>query len=180
MSWLFESWGALARIAALSTLTYLVVLLLLRVGGNRTLAKTAAFDQVVTVALGSTLATAILSKRTTLADGTAGFLMLVLLQFALAKLILGSRLVQRLVVAKPQVLVQDGQLRRDDLRRARLAESDVHAALRKAGVGRVRDAALVILESDGTFSVVPAREGQRPDATAGLAGLGSGADGGGP
>ncbi|RYG25774.1 DUF421 domain-containing protein [bacterium] len=109
-------------------------------GGNRTLAKTAAFDQVVTVALGSTLATAMLSKRTTLADGTLGFLMLVLLQFVLAWLILRSRAIERLVVQKPQVILRDGELRRETMRRVRLTESDVHAALRKAGVSRVEDA----------------------------------------
>ena len=160
MNWFFGSWDALARIMTLATLTYLVVLLLLRLSGNRTLAKTAAFDQVVSVALGSTLATAILSKSTTLADGAMGFLMLILLQFVFASLILRSRFVQRLVVNKPQVVLQDGRLREEDMRKVRLVEADVHAALRKAGVGRVRDAALVVLESDGTFSVVSAKDGQ--------------------
>ncbi|RYG30645.1 DUF421 domain-containing protein, partial [bacterium] len=106
MNWFFGSWGALARIVTLAGSTYLVVLLFLRLSGNRTLAKTAAFDQVVSVALGSTLATAILSKSTTLADGAVGFLMLIALQFVFASLILRSKLVQRLVVNKPQVVLQ--------------------------------------------------------------------------
>ena len=168
MNWLFGSWDSLARIATLAALTYLVVLILLRISGNRTLAKTAAFDQVVSVALGSTLASAILSKGTTLADGATGFLMLIALQFVVASLILRSRFVQRLVVNKPQVVLQDGRLREDDMRKVRLVEGDVHAALRKAGVGRVCDAALVVLESDGTFSVLPRKEGQVPDAVAGV------------
>ncbi|CAN5704151.1 DUF421 domain-containing protein [soil metagenome] len=168
MSWFFESWTAVARIATLAVLTYLVVLALLRVSGNRTLAKTAAFDQVVSVALGSTLATAMLSKETTLTEGATGFLMLVLLQFVFASLILRSRWVQRLVVQKPQVLVWQGRLREETLRKTRLVESDVHAALRKASVGRVDAAALVVLESDGTFSVVPKQEGQPLDVVAGI------------
>ena len=168
MDWIFDSWGSLARIATLAGLTYAVVLLLLRISGNRTLAKTAAFDQVVSVALGSTLATVILSKDTRLTDGATAFVMLIVLQFVVATLILRSRFFQKLVISDPTVLVQDGRLREDDLRRVRLVESDVHSALRKAGVGRVEDAALVVLESDGTFGVVPAEHGRPPDVTAGI------------
>ena len=152
----------------ISIAVYVVVLLLLRMSGNRTLAKTAAFDQVVSVALGSVLATVILSKDTRLADGATAFLMLIVLQFVVATLILRSSLVQKLVISKPQVLVQDGRLREKDMRRVRLVTSDVHAALRKAGVGRVEDAALVVLESDGTFSVVKASSGTTLNTVAGL------------
>ena len=168
MDWIFASWYSLGRIATLAILTYLVILLLLRLSGNRTLAKTAAFDQVVSVALGSTLATVILSKDTRLTDGATAFLMLIALQFVVAKLILRSLWFQRLVISTPQVLVQDGRIREADLRRVRLVESDVHAALRKAGVGRVEDAALVVLESDGTFSVVQTEPGKLLDVTRGI------------
>lgn len=169
MSWIFDSWNGVARVAGLSVLTYALVIFILRVGGNRTLAKTAAFDQVVSVALGSMLASVILSKGTPLADGGTGFVMLVALQFVVAKLILGSRLAQQLILTKPTVLLQDGRIREDALRRVRLVESDLHSALRKTGVGRVADAALVVLESDGTFSVVPAKNGRVVDVTAGIA-----------
>ena len=168
MGWLFGSWDSLARIVTISIAIYVVVLLLLRMSGNRTLAKTAAFDQVVSVALGSVLATVILSKDTRLADGATAFLMLIALQFVVAFLILRSKAVQKLVISNPQVLVQDGRLREVDMRRVRLVESDVHAALRKAGVGRVEDAALVVLESDGTFSVVKASSGTTLNTVAGL------------
>ena len=50
---------------------------LLRVSGKRTLAKLNAFDLVVTVALGSTLATVLLSQSVALADGLLGFALLV-------------------------------------------------------------------------------------------------------
>ncbi|RYG47300.1 DUF421 domain-containing protein [bacterium] len=148
--------------------TYLAVLILLRISGNRTLTKTAAYDQVVTIVLGSTLAMAILSKRTTLADGATGFLMLVLLQFVFASIILRSSVIQRLVVQKPQVVLKDGVLKEDAMRKTRLTESEIHAAIRKAGLGHVGDVALVVLESDGTFSVVPGKEGQAPDAVGGI------------
>lgn len=168
MSWFFDSWSAVVRVGVVAVLAYIVVLILLRLGGNRTLAKTAAFDQVVSVALGSTLATIILSKSTSLADGTTSLLMLVLLQFLVATLVVKTKGIQRLIIHKPSVVLQDGRLRTDVMHRVRLVESDVHAALRKAGVGRVEDAALVVLESDGTFSVVEKSPGPPPDAIEGI------------
>ena len=56
-----------------------MVLLLLRVSGKRTLTRMNAFDLVVTVALGPTLATVLLTKSVALADGLAAFALLIFL-----------------------------------------------------------------------------------------------------
>jgi hypothetical protein len=61
--------GGPARVLLLGALGYVALILLLRLSGKRTLAKMNAFDLVVTVALGSTLATLLLSSRVTLLEG---------------------------------------------------------------------------------------------------------------
>ena len=66
---LFDSWGALGRIILVGALAYFALVLILRASGKRTLSKLNAFDLVVTVALGSTLATVLLSKDVALAEG---------------------------------------------------------------------------------------------------------------
>src|SRR4051794_24742339 len=53
----FHSWAALGRVLLVGPLAYVALVLLLRVSGKRTLTKLNAFDLVVTVSLGSTLAT---------------------------------------------------------------------------------------------------------------------------
>jgi uncharacterized membrane protein YcaP (DUF421 family) len=60
---LFESWMGLARVAIIALCAYASLVFLLRITGKRTLSKMNAFDFVVTVALGSTLATTLLSKN---------------------------------------------------------------------------------------------------------------------
>lgn len=59
---LFQSWSGLGRVTIVGLTAYLALVLMLRVSGKRSLAKLNAFDLVVTVALGSTLATTLLSK----------------------------------------------------------------------------------------------------------------------
>jgi uncharacterized membrane protein YcaP (DUF421 family) len=86
----------------------------LRISGKRTLAKMNAFDLVVTVALGSTLATILLSKDVALAEGVLALAVLVLLQFVVAWSAVRSRLVRRLAKSSPQIVLSQGRF--DDRR----------------------------------------------------------------
>ena len=85
-----------------------MVLLLLRVSGKRTLTKMNAFDLVVTVALGSTLATVLLTKSVALAEGLTAFVLLIFLQFVLTWLFVRSQAASRLVKSEPTLLAYQG------------------------------------------------------------------------
>ena len=84
------------------------MVLLLRVSGKRTLTKMNAFDLVVTVALGSMLATVLLTKSVALAEGLTAFVLLIFLQFVLTWLSVRSRAVSRLVKSELTLLVYQG------------------------------------------------------------------------
>ncbi len=79
---LFSGWDSLLRTLVVGVLAYVVLVVLLRVSGKRTLSKMNAFDLVVTVALGSTLATALLARDVALAEGVLPFALLIGLQIA--------------------------------------------------------------------------------------------------
>lgn len=70
---LFGGWEPLLRIMIVGVLAYVALVVFLRVSGKRTLSKMNAFDFVVTVALGSTLATVLLSRNIALSDGALAF-----------------------------------------------------------------------------------------------------------
>ncbi|RYZ79304.1 MAG: DUF421 domain-containing protein, partial [Proteobacteria bacterium] len=71
----------LARTLTLGLMSYIGLVFLLRVSGKRALSKMNAFDLIVTVALGSTLATVLLSKDVSLIQGFAALALLLLMQF---------------------------------------------------------------------------------------------------
>ena len=79
---LFSGWDTVGRTVVIGALAYAGLVLLLRISGRRTLSKMNAFDFVVTVAFGSTLATILLNKNVALAEGLTAFAVLVGLQFA--------------------------------------------------------------------------------------------------
>lgn len=151
---LFQGWTGILRTLVVGTLAYALLVLSLRASGKRTLAKLNAFDLVVTVALGSTLATILLSEKVALAEGVTAFLTLIGLQYAVAWLSVRSRRVARLVRSEPTLLLRDGAVLHGALKRARVTEEELDSVLRAQGPGRRAGVAAVVLESDGSFSVI--------------------------
>lgn len=150
----FGSWTDLVRILSVGATSYLALVVLLRISGKRTLTKLNAFDLVITVALGSTLATVLLNRSVTLSEGVLAMALLIFLQLAITWLSVRSEKVQRLVKAEPTLIIRDGSFLENALRRERLTHEEVLAALRSHGVTDVRRVAAAILETDGSVSVL--------------------------
>lgn len=150
----FESLSSLGRTLAVGVLGYASLIVLVRLFGKRSLAKLNAFDLVVTVALGSTLATLLLSRQTTLAQGVLALALLLALQWLMSWLSVRSQQVARLIRAEPTLVLRDGEFLREAMRRQRVNESDIRQAIRSAGTEAPADVAAVILESDGSLSVI--------------------------
>ena len=151
---LFDSWHGLLRVVLVGVLAYCMLVGVLRVSGKRTLAKMNAFDLVVTVALGSTLATVLLSKDVALAEGALAFVLLASLQFVVAWSSLRSRTIEGIAKSSPRILLSDGELQQAAMRQERVTEEEVRAAVRGAGHGDLAAVAAVVLETDGSLSVI--------------------------
>jgi uncharacterized membrane protein YcaP (DUF421 family) len=156
MSWtmIFDGWNSIFRTLLVGILAYVALVALLRVSGKRTLSKMNAFDLVVTVALGSTLATILLSKDVSLAAGATALVCLVGLQYAVAWLSVRSRFVRRLVRSEPRLLVRGGELLESAVAEERVSRSEVFAAIREKGIADLKNVDALILETDGSFSVI--------------------------
>lgn len=158
----FQDWAGLGRVLLVGVLAYAAIVVLLRVSGKRTLSKMNAFDFVVTIALGSTLASVLLSRDVPLAEGVLGFVVLVALQRLLAWLGSRSDRIQGLIKSEPALLLYQGRLLKKALRRERVSEEEVHAAVRSHGIAKLQDVEAVVLETDGSFSVVQTSAGEGP------------------
>ena len=142
------------RTLAVGTVIYVGLVALLRVSGKRTLAKLNAFDLVVTVALGSLLASAVIDRNVGLVQAAVGIGLLIALQVAVSWCSVRWQPLRRLVTATPTSVALDGVLDRDAMRRARVTEDEIRASVRGAGLTSLADIRAVVLETDGTISVV--------------------------
>ncbi len=150
----FNGWENVGRIVVMAVCAYAALIVILRLSGKRTLSKMNAFDFVVTVALGSTLATIIVSKDLALTEGVTALAVLVLLQFVVTWLSVRSARVRRLVRSEPTLLLYRGEFLRDAMKAQRVTETEVRQAARSQGAADLRERA-VVLETDGRFSVLP-------------------------
>jgi uncharacterized membrane protein YcaP (DUF421 family) len=152
---LFDGWDVILRTILVAVVAYSGLVLLLRISGKRTLAKLNAFDWVVTVAFGSTLATILLNADVALAEGLVAFTLLILLQWSVARLSVAWPPFKELIRSEPRLLLENGRVMDSALKRERVTRSEIEAAVRNEGFGDLDDIAAVVLETDGSFSVIP-------------------------
>lgn len=150
----YDGSPGLLRVAVVGVLAYAALVGLLRLTGKRTLSKLNAFDLVVTVALGSTLATVLLSRDIPLADGILAFVVLVLLQYAVAWTSVRSKRFEAWIKAEPNLLFHNGLFLEAAMRRERITRDEVLAAMRQAGHNDPSRVQSVILETDSSMSVI--------------------------
>ena len=167
----FGTWQALERILILGPLAYLGLVVVLRLSGKRTLSKMNIFDFVVTISLGSTLASALLSKDITLAAAVCSFGVLIGLQFLISWLSVRSEAVSRLVKAEPALLYHQGSFLRAAMRRERVVEAEIRAAVRSQGIAVMAEAEAVVLETDGSFTVLKPPGDKSPTALCDVEGV---------
>ena len=154
VSWLFDGWTPLLRTVVIGAAAYAALVLILRASGKRTLSKMNAFDLVVTVAFGSTLASALVTKDVTVTQAATAFALLAALQRLVAWATVRSRVADRVVKSEPALLAVHGALLHDALHSEHVAEDEVMAAVRAAGKAELGDVAAVVLETNGALTVI--------------------------
>lgn len=149
----FDSWDSIFRILVHGILGYVTLVLFLRVSGSRTLSKMNAFDFVVTIALGSTFATLVLDTSIPFANGVLALALLIGLQWVVSSVYVRSERFESLVKTTPQLIYWRGDFEHRAMRRERVSESEILAAMR-ANDASAPERIAVVLETDGTLTVM--------------------------
>jgi uncharacterized membrane protein YcaP (DUF421 family) len=165
---LFDDWSGPARTVLVGVMAYVALVVLLRVSGRRTLSKMNAFDLIVTVALGSTLANVLLDKGVTLTEGVVAFAVLIGMQFVVTWSSVRKAWIRQLVTGEPALLLYRGAFLPAALVAARVTEDEVRSAVRSAGIVALDQVEAVVLETDGSFSVVRPAAGAAASSLTGI------------
>ena len=154
MGWFFNTWSDIVRVLVLGIAGYIALIFFLRVSGKRTLSKLNAFDFVITVALGSTFGSFILSKDISLSEGLTGLAVLIWLQHMISWLTVRSDFIKGVVRGEPTLVYYNGEYLKDAMKRSRVVESEIEQSVRNEGHANLEDVGAVILETDGSFSII--------------------------
>ena len=151
---IWAGWAPLLKTLVVGPLGYLGVVVTLRTAGKRALSKLNMFDFVVTIAMGSILASLFMGSIA-LVPGLFAFALLIGVQALTTWATSRSEAARRVLMAESEVLFLNGEFRRGAMRRCRVTESELEGTARDSSVGSLDRVAAMVLETDGTVSVIP-------------------------
>lgn len=143
-------WELAIRAAAV----YVVVLVLVRIVGKRTVGQYTPFDLIVVVLLGTAVQNSLISDDTSLVGGLIIAATLLGLNWCVGFFSARSPRFDRVVEGRPVVLVRHGEVFEDELRRQCVSAREFEAALRKSECSDPSEVELALLETSGDISVL--------------------------
>jgi uncharacterized membrane protein YcaP (DUF421 family) len=134
---------------------YVFLIVLLRLTGKRQVGQLAPFDLVLLLVLSNAVQNAMNGGDNSVIGGMISAVTLVGLNWIVGLLTYRSKKLEALVEGRPEVLIHNGKLFEQALKRAKLTQHEVMCALREAGCATIEEVQAALLENDGSISVVP-------------------------
>lgn len=132
---------------------YVVVLLLTRLSGKRSIGQAAPFDMLVIVLLGTAVQNSLIGEDTSLLGGLILAATLLALNWLVGFITARSGRVHAWVEGRPVILVRRGEVFWDQLRRCNVAPEDLDVAMRRSGCAGHQDITLAVMETSGELSI---------------------------
>ncbi|WP_411380319.1 DUF421 domain-containing protein [Pseudomonas sp. MPB26] len=135
---------------------YLVLLVLFKIAGRRSLAELTTFDLVLLMVIGEATQQALLGDDFSLTNAVLVIITLIAIDIGFSLVKLRSRWFSRMLDGGPTIVVERGKVLHERLKRARMDESDILEAARSAqGIVQIDQIQFAILERNGKISVIP-------------------------
>jgi uncharacterized membrane protein YcaP (DUF421 family) len=136
-------------------IVYVVLLVLIRLSGKRTVGQFTPFDLVLVIIVGESLSGSLTAGDESLVGGLIAAATLIALNFAMAIATARSRTIDRLVEGHPVLVASGGKVFWDELKRQKLSESEFREAMRAAKCLRESDIRYAVLEPGGEITIIP-------------------------
>jgi uncharacterized membrane protein YcaP (DUF421 family) len=150
-----------AQMALRTIVIYAFSLLIVRLGSKRFLSEATAFDVIVGIMLGSVMSRAINGSAPFFPTLLGGFV-LVGMHWLLGVLAYHASWFGTLVKGSPVLLIKDGNIQREGMRRAGLSNNDLEQALRlRSNQTDPTKIQLACLERNGGISILPRKHEPR-------------------
>ena len=154
-STLFSIGSSWQERAVRAVLVYLFLLLAIRVFGRRELGQMTGFDVIVLLTISNILQNAMIGNDNSVTGGVIGAVVLLAANLTLAALVFRSKKIEKVVEGGPKILIHEGALQRDAIRKELLTDQDLRAAIRREGLDSFDEVRLAISEPNGLISVIP-------------------------
>jgi uncharacterized membrane protein YcaP (DUF421 family) len=133
---------------------YVFLIVGLRLAGKREMAQLNPFDLVVLLTLSNTVQNAIIGEDNSVTGGILGASTLLAVNYLVVRFLYNHEKVERLIEGEPDVLIEDGVIRLDRLKKELITHTELEAAAHKQGFGSLDAIDRAILDPGGTVSFV--------------------------
>lgn len=161
--WIYAEEKTLFYVFVSTIVVFISIILLTRIFGKRSFSKMSSFDFACTIAVGSIIASTLLSKSVSLLQGLFALVLIFLLQIITASLRRFSFFC-KIVDNKPLLLMKNKTILWENLKKANVTEDDIKAKLREANVIELNEVKAVVLETTGDISVLHSKQKDSIDA----------------
>lgn len=131
---------------------YFSLLFLVRVMGKRELSKLSPFDLVIAIMIGE-LGALPIEEKVTMLEGVVPVALLVMLEMIMAFISLKSNFWRGVITGRPEVLIKNGKIDIDALKKTQYNVNDLLVQLRKKDIFNIQDVKIAILETSGDLTV---------------------------
>jgi uncharacterized membrane protein YcaP (DUF421 family) len=135
-------------------IVYAFLVISLRLSGKRELVQLNPFDLVVLLTLSNTVQNAIIGDDNSVTGGVIGATSLLLVNYLVVRFLYKHQKLDQLVEGKSDILVEDGQVRTERLKRELITLPQLEAAARKQGFDTLSEVQKCILEPGGTLTFI--------------------------
>ncbi len=145
-------------------IVYLCLILFLRIFGKRELAQLNPFDLVVLLCLSNTVQNSIIGDDNTVSGGIIGVFSLLSINYLLTRLLFRLPKISKAIEGHETVLIRQGKVDWDALKKEALTELDLKTVLHKQGLADYSEVERCVLEASGNFfveQVDPLKEGRQ-------------------
>jgi uncharacterized membrane protein YcaP (DUF421 family) len=133
---------------------YFMAMIMIRLLGKRALGELGPFDFVVMTGVGHTVIAIAMDQSLPVYGGIAVLAVLLILEYAMTFLALKNATLSGIIVGKPKVLIDDGKIIKENMKKEMFNVDDLMQELRKQGIRDIRDVDKGIIEACGGFSVI--------------------------
>lgn len=140
---------------------YLVLVVIIRLSGRRTMDQATPFDFVLLLIVAETTQQALLGDDFSITNAVVLIVTLFLMDIGLSYLTRRFPILAKIVDGRPTFLVKNGSIDERALKKTRMSKDDIMVAARKQhGLEQLEQVKHAVLENDSGITIVP-----KPDAT---------------
>lgn len=153
-TWINTSWLSVWMVVLTTIGIYVALITFTRIAGLRSFSKMSSFDFAMTVAIGSIVASTILTKNPPLLQAIAALATVYILQMSIAKFRVISPIADSAIDNEPILLMKGTEILDKNLKKAKVTNDDLRAKLREANVTQLKQVKAVVMETTGDVSVL--------------------------